>query len=353
MPHTYRSVMLETASCQTNQFILQVWNLCHAPAAKEGFLNHIFRKSSLTCIHNQLPVFCLAVGKRHGKRTDSAFIASPAAAGISFGEHLVLCHSPFPAHQALRHRAAVEKNHFVFILAIVIVPVQYRCGLFTCQMHGTHGQCRTHINLAGSHNSPVIQFTEQHAGADAQHFLHLVPAPQRQRVQTVAFYVLIQHSRYFGQCQQIGPGHPGAVRIRPETIQLRLYRRVTVLFLPHLKKQLRQIEGFHIDTIFLQSYLVKPHCLKGGGTGADTAHIKPLHSIDHPAYSGKIPQILRKRLRQRMHHMGFQHRKWHLILGEHVRNGEFPTIRIPPVGKIHLTNFIRISLHQNGHTCIL
>ena len=54
-----------------------------------------------------------------------------------------------------------------------------------------------------------------------------------------------------------------------------------------------------------------------------------------------------------MHHMGLQHGKRHLVLGENVRHGEFSAESVPPVGEVHLPDFVRIGLHQDGHPRIL
>ena len=51
--------------------------------------------------------------------------------------------------------------------------------------------------------------------------------------------------------------------------------------------------------------------------------------------------------------MGLQNGEGHLILGEHIGDGELAAIRVTAVGKIHLSDFVGISLHQNGHAGIL
>ena len=51
--------------------------------------------------------------------------------------------------------------------------------------------------------------------------------------------------------------------------------------------------------------------------------------------------------------MGLHHREGQAVLGEHVRHGEFPAKSIPPVGEIHLSDFVRIGLQQNRHPYVL
>ena len=47
------------------------------------------------------------------------------------------------------------------------------------------------------------------------------------------------------------------------------------------------------------------------------------------------------------------HRIRHLILLKYVRHGKFSAEGIPAMGKIHLSDLIRIRLHQNRNPCIL
>ena len=103
----------------------------------------------------------------------------------------MFCDRALAGHQTLGNRATVEQDDFILIVAVIVVPVQNRSAALGGKGHGTHGNGRAHIDLAGGHDAPIIQLTQQHTGTDPQIGLHFVPAPQGKRIQMVFRNVLI------------------------------------------------------------------------------------------------------------------------------------------------------------------
>ena len=192
-------------------------------------------------------------------------------------------------HQALGHRAAVEQDHLVLVVTVVVVPVQYGGGPLGGQAHGPHGDGGAHIDLAGGDDAPVVQLRQQHAGTDAQMGLHLVPAPQGQGVQVVLLDVLVDDHRQLAQVQHIGRGHVGKIRVVFQPLDLGGHDSIVIGLGGHLVKDFAQIEGLHVDAVLLHGDLVKAHRLKSGSAGADAAQVEPPHTVHHPAYGSKIP----------------------------------------------------------------
>jgi len=124
-------VVLEAAASQLDQLILQVVNFRNTAAAEEFRLNHIVGELGFACINDNLAVLGLAVGDGDGHGLDPTLVAAPAAAGIVLSEHLMLRDGALAGHQALGHGTAVEQNHLVLIVAVVVV-----CSIdFTYMQH--------------------------------------------------------------------------------------------------------------------------------------------------------------------------------------------------------------------------
>ena len=114
-----------------------------------------------------------------------------------------------------------------------------------------------------------------------------------------------------------------------------------------------QVEAFHIDSVFLQSDFVETNGFERGGPGTDTAEVETLHPVDNPADSGKIPEIFPELFAQGMNNVGFEHGEGNTVLSEHIRDGELAAVSIAAMGKIHLSDFIRVGLHQDRDAGIL
>ena len=346
-------VVLEATPGQLNQLVLQVVNFGDTAAAEELGLDHVIGKLGFACVNHNLAVLGLAVGNGDGHGLDAALIAAPAAARIIFGEHLMLRNGTLAGHQALGYGTAVEQDDLVLVIAVVVVPVQHGGGTLGGQTHGPHGDGGAHIDFAGGHNAPVIQLAEQHAGADPEVSLHLVPAPQSQRVQMVFVDVLVDDHAHLCQGKGVGGGDMGEVGVVFQPIQLGKNHSVVIRFALDLFKQLGKVKGFHIDAVLLHGDFIEAHGLECGGAGTDAAQVKPLHTVHDPADGCKVPEILGERGAERMHHMGLHDGERHIVLAEHVGDGELAAVGIPAMLEIHLADLVGVGLHQNGHACVL
>ena len=256
-------------------------------------------------------------------------------------------------HQALGDRAAVEEDDLVLVVAIVVVPVEHGSRAFGSKAHGAHGDGRTHINLAGCDDAAVVQLGEQHARADAQIRLHLVPAAQRQRVQMVFFNVLVEHDGDLRQRQGIGGRDLGEVGVVLQMLELGQHDCIVVGLGANLLKNLREIKGFHVDSIFLHGQLIEADSLERGGSCADAAEVEALHAVHHAADGGKVAQVLLELGAQRMDNMGLEHRERDIVLTEHVGDRELAAVGVAAVGKVHLADLVGVRLHEDGHARVL
>ena len=159
MPHTDRGMVFETAPRQFNQLILQIRYFTDTAASKKCFFNRIIRKLCFTSIYNDFSILCLAIRDGGRKCLNPSLIAAPAGTRIVFCKHLMFRNRPFCCHHSLGNRSAMEQDYLVFLITIVIIPIQNSRRLFACQVHGAHGDGGAHVYLAGCHDSPVIQFT--------------------------------------------------------------------------------------------------------------------------------------------------------------------------------------------------
>ena len=135
-------------------------------------------------------------------------------AGIALGEHLVLGHRALARHQALGHGPAMEQDHLIFILAVVVVPIQHRRWALRWPGPWPAWYMAEHRSISQeAANAAVVQLGQQHAGADAQNGFHLVPAAQRQRVQMVLLDIIVDHHGNFCQRALVFLGHAGEIAV--------------------------------------------------------------------------------------------------------------------------------------------
>ena len=247
----------------------------------------------------------------------------------------------------------MEEDDLVLLVAIVVVPVQNGGGLLAGEAHGPHGDGGAHVDLTGGGDTPVIQLREQHAGADAQHLLHLVPAAQGQRVQMVLLDVAVDGDGDLGERILVALRHQREVGVIHQVLFLGKHLGIVIGHVLYLEEQLGEIEALHIDAVLLQRQLVKAGGLEGCGAGADAAEVKALHAVDDPADGREVPQVLLEFGRERMHHMGLEHREGYVILGEHVGDGELAAEGVTAVLEIHLADLVGVGLHQDGHARVL
>ena len=347
------SVVLEAALGERDALILQVRDLRHAAAAEVAVLDGIVGELRFRRVDDDLAVLGLAVGDGDGHGLDAALVAAPAGTRIVLGKHLVLGDGALAGHQALGDRAAVEEDDLVLVVAVVVVPVKHSGRAFGSKAHGAHGDGGAHINLAGCDDAAVVQLGEQHARADAQIRLHLVPAAQRQCVEVVFFNVLVEHDGDLRQRQGIGGRDLGEVGVVLQMLEFGQDDCIVVGLGANLLKNLREIKGFHVDAVFLHGDLVEADGLERGGARADAAEVEALHAVDHAADGGKVAQILLELGAQRMHDMGLEHRERDIVLTEHVRDGELAAVGVAAVGEVHLADLIGIGLHEDGHARVL
>ena len=346
-------MVLEAAARQLDALILQMIDFRNARTAEIGILDGIIGELRFGSVDHDLAILRLAVGNGDRHRLDAAFVAAPAGSGIALGEHLMFGYGALAGHQALRHGAAVEQDHLILIIAVIVVPVEHRAGAFARQIHGAHGHGRAHIDFAGSHDAAIIQFRQQHAGAHAHIGFHFVPAAQRQRVQMVFLDIAVDRHGNLRQRSEVLLRHLGKIGIIPQNLLLGDHARIVVRHFLYLVEQFGKIEGFYVDAVLLQRQFIEAHRFKRGGTRADAAQIEALHAVNHAADRGEIAQVFLELRGQRMHHVRLEHRERHAVLAEHVRNGEFSAERIAAMREIHLADFIGIRLHQNRHMRIL
>ena len=107
----------------------------------------------------------------------------------------------------------------------------------------------------------------------------------------VFFNIFVDDHRHLCQRPGIGLRHQGEIGIVLQPFQLGNDPGILYGLFPDLGKKLGKVKGFHVDTMLLHGDLVKADGLKGRGTGTDTAQVKPLHAVHHPADGGKIPEI--------------------------------------------------------------
>ena len=162
MSDTYTCMMFKSTSCQTDHLIFHIRNLAYTGASKVCILDRIIGKFCFRCIDFDLTIYCQAVRNCCLEWTNSSFVGSPATSRIAFVKHLVGCNGSFLCHQTLCTGSTVEKNQFIFCIAVVVVPVKYCCRLFACQLHCTHGDRSTH-----GHTRRIVSISFQQRIASA------------------------------------------------------------------------------------------------------------------------------------------------------------------------------------------
>ena len=346
-------MVLEALLGQSDEFVLEVRNLTHAGAAEESVLDGIFRNTAFRHIEDEFAVLCLQVGNRNGHGTDASFVAAPAGTWIHALEHGVEADRSLAGHQFLRHRAAVEEDDLVFLVAIVVVPVQDGSGDFGCEGHGAHRDGGAHVDFARSYDAAVIEFGQDDARADAQIGLHLVPAAQGDGVQMIDFDIFVNDTGDLSKGVETLGRNLGEIGVLLQALGLGNHHGVVIGHGLDLLEQFAQVEALHGNAVFLEGDFIETDRLESGGTGADAAQVETLHPIDHPADGGEVTEILLEFGRRRMHHMGFQAREGYAVLAEYVGDGELAAIGIAAERRSHFADFVWIGLHQDGNTGIL
>ena len=159
--------------------------------------------------------------------------------------------------------------------------------------------------------------------------------------------IFIYHNRNLRQCKFLILRNICKIRIVFQIFLFGYNIFVLIIQLSDLIYQFGQIEGFHIDSVFLHRDFVKPNRLKGSGSGSYTSNIATLHPIYHTTDRSKVIKIFPKPFREGVNHMRFEHRKRDIILGENIRHGKLSAESISSVCKVHLPDLIRICLHKN------
>ena len=353
MPYACTGMVFEASACQPDHLVLHIRDLTHTRAAEECLFDGIIGEGCLRSVDDDFAVFGLAIGKCRRESFDPTLIAAPAGAGIGLVEHLVVGYSPLRSHQTLGYGTAMEENNLVLLLAVVVVPVEDGSGLLTGQRHGAHGDGGAHVDLTACGNPPVVQFTQQDAGADAQHLLHLIPAAQGQGIQMVFFNVSVNGHRDLGQGIFVLFGDFGEVRIILQVLFFGKHFGIVVRHVLNLEEQLAQVKALHIDAMLLHCNLIKTGGFESGGARADAAEIETLHAVHNPADGCKILQVLPELRAEGVHNMGLENRERHTILREHISDGELAAKGITPMLEIHLPDLIGIRLHEDGYARIL
>ena len=160
MSHTDGGMVFESAPGEPQEFVLQIGNLSDAAAAEISFFDRLSRKLRFAGVYFEFSVLRKAIGKSHVERRNSALVAAPAAAGVPFGEHLVLGDGSPARHQRLRDGTAMEENYFIFVLAVIVVPVQAGGRLARSEIHRPHRNGGAKIDLAGGDDAAVVELGE-------------------------------------------------------------------------------------------------------------------------------------------------------------------------------------------------
>ena len=239
----------------------------------------------------ELAVLGKAVGKRHIESGDAPLVGAPARTGVALCKHLVFGDGALARHEALRHRSAVEQNDLVLVVTIVVVPVEAGGRLTACKRQRAHGDGAREVDLARAGDAPVVEFGDEHARADAEDGLHLVPAAQGNGIQPVFLDILIDDDGDLGERKFILFGHLCKIGIGFQSLFLGKHGGIVVPLVLHFEDELGQIEALHIDAIALQGDFVKAHRLEGGRARADTAEVEPLHPLHHAADRGEVVKI--------------------------------------------------------------
>ena len=189
----------------------------------------------------------------------------------------------------------MEKNHFVFIFPIVVVPIQASRCFSACKLHCAHRDCTRKVDFTRTYNTSIVEFGNKHARTYSQNRFHFVPTTERNRIQVVFGNIFVDNNGNFRKHNFVCLGYFCKVRIVFQAFDFCKDSRIVILLFLHLKDEFGKVETFHVDTVSLQGYFVKTHRLESRRSCADTAQIEAFHTLYHTANCRKIIEILSKR----------------------------------------------------------
>src|SRR6185437_2548434 len=289
--HRAGDVMLEAGLADETQQLLQARNLYYTSAAERR--ERIIGESSVT--HVATNATAAIVGREARIRHWVCLHLSHDCAVRIFASHrtgydrLIVHLHVF--EESLRQVAAVETDGLVWILSVVVVPVQQRARRLRCECQRVHADGAAHVHLACAGKIHVAHHAHDGAWHDAEELFHRGPALDRAHRHVSFLHPAVDHEAELRHLDERFRWNAIRAYVCLDLVELGANVRVVIRQPVNTAEDLGQVDGFHSDPRGLEDLLTEPHRLEGSRPRADRADARTLETSHHAAHAREAAQV--------------------------------------------------------------